>query len=335
MTPPNRCVSRLPALALLLAVGAAVSLAAAAKHSPDQPYQEGIKAFAAEDYAKAAEYFAASMQSHPTANTALHLGSVYLKLTELSKAEASFRQALQLEPNSPKRDEIRKLIVGIAARNVGVVELTSTPTGATVSVEGSGTRVMGKTPLSLTLPPGTHRVMVAREGHRTAAQEVKVTFGETVTLALTLVALPAATLPSAGVSAVAAPAVPVEPPFRSSAPPPPVTRPVEVRPTPGNRHALKAALVLTSFAVLTEALALVVHFQGESLVPGSLDYQRTHNIELGFHITAGALAAGAIVGYIVEFAPGRSAAPQNDGRIGSLGMAPLPQGGAQLLSGRF
>ena len=109
----------------------------------------------------------------------------------------------------------------------------------------------------------------------------------------------------------------------------------EVRLVRPSWHALGAAVTLTALAATAEVLALVAHSQAAAAPADSPAYNSHHDTELGLHIAAGALAAGAIVGYALEFALVRSSLNPRAERLPRLGVATLLRGGALTLAGRF
>lgn len=422
-------------LALALALGCVLaSPAAAAGGSHESHQRAGLKAFAAEDYLKAAEELAASMQIRPDPKAALYLGNAYLKLGQLGKAKEALELVLRIDPTNPRREGILKLVQSIEQRNVGVIKITSTPAGATVYVQERSTPPRGKTPLELSLSPGTHRLIAELEGYEPASAEVKVQFGETTPLELPLrglgcelaltatpagsrasidgqeaVGLPAKVRIGAGEHRVAfsgaglrtqelpvrcAGATPVALRAALVALPPTVPvirtgievgvsvpgaelsvddqrvvagtaialppgphllraravghRPLreqvalsadqllraDVRLAPRTWHALGAAIALTALAITAESVALTAHFQADNELPDSPSYRAHRSTEVALHITAGGLAAGAIVGYVLEFTLGRSSVVLRDKRTSRIG-AVLRPGGPLLLSGQF
>lgn len=169
-------------LTLLLA-GTAI-----AQPVPNGHFADGMKAFTAEDYVKATEELEQALMDQPASKTALYLGNAYLKLYQLGKAKEALALALKLDPQTKKRATIMKLIEVIDSRNVGIVRIESTPAGASVHVDGEE-GALGKTPLELSLAPGSHKVTTELDGYRPATEERKVESGEKSTVALTLAAL--------------------------------------------------------------------------------------------------------------------------------------------------
>ena len=169
-------------LLLLLTVMTATATAA----PPTPYYKAGLKSFAKGNYLKAAEEFTAALEVHPDVKTTLYLGNAYLKLGQLGKAKEALERALQIDPATPQREGIVKLVKNIASRNVGIVSITSTPAGATVYLNEKSENARGKTPFELSLPPGTHRLVFELQGHETRAAEVTIKFAETTALELAL-----------------------------------------------------------------------------------------------------------------------------------------------------
>lgn len=423
----------LPLLALALACAAA-SPAAAKERSAEAQKKAGYKAFAAEDYLKASEELAAAIELHPDAKAALYLGNAYLKLGQLSRAKEALELVLRIDPENPRRDGIVKLIQSIDQRNVGVVKITSKPAGATIYVRDKSGQARGRTPLELSLPPGTHRLIAELADHEAASAEVNVQFGTTTAIELplrpigcelALTATPAGTRAAVdGREAVAVPAkvligpgdhrvafsgsglITQELPVRCQgaaplalgatlvalSPPPAIVRtgielgtsvrgaelsldgqrvpPGKPVPLPAGPYLLRAqaagyrplsapisivqdqvlqadvrlvrptwyalgsAVALTALAITAESVALAAHFQAANDIPDGPSYRAHQTTELALHITAGTLAAGAVVGYVLEFTLGRSALVLRDKRTARIN-AVLRAGGPLALSGQF
>lgn len=148
-----------------------------------------MKAFAKGDFLKASEELAAALEIHPDEKVALYLGNAYLQLGQLGKAKTALERVLLIDPTTPRKETIIKLVNAIASRNVGVVQLTSTPAGATVYVNNKSEGARGKTPFELSLPPGTHRLVFELDGYAMGSADVTIKFGETTELDLPLQAL--------------------------------------------------------------------------------------------------------------------------------------------------
>jgi len=80
-------------------------------------------------------------------------------------------------------DELMSSLGGKSAAEVGQVSLTSTPAGASVTIDG---KPVGVTPLTYTLPLGPHAISISLAEHADAARTVTVQRGETATIAVDL-----------------------------------------------------------------------------------------------------------------------------------------------------
>lgn len=420
------------ALLLLLLTA---STAMAAESSSDTHHKAGMKAFAAEDYLKAAEELDASLKLHPDAKTALYLGNAYLKLGQLGKAKEALERAVQIDPANPHRDGILKLVQGIESRNVGVVQITSTPPGATIYVEEKDAKPRGKAPIELSLSPGTHRLIGELEGFESTSAQVTVLFGETTKLELVMgargcelaltatppgsraavdsteaVVLPAkvnigrgehkVTFAAAGFRTQELPVrcegtAPLKLNAELTALPPPEKvvqtglalgvnvpdaaiaiddQPIaigKIVPLPAGSHRLRAsaagyrpltaslqlgegellrgdvqlsrrtwhalgsAIALTALAITAESLALVAHAQSGADIPDGPAYRTHQSTEIAMHVTAGILAAGAIVGYVLEFTLGHSTLSLRDRQRPARVSTALRLGSTLMLTGQF
>lgn len=77
-----------------------------------------------------------------------------------------------------RRDELE--------RRVAVIEVTSTPPGATCWIDRMDTGPVGTTPLALAVTEGTHQVLLRLEGYEPATVEVEATVRSRVTRSLAL-----------------------------------------------------------------------------------------------------------------------------------------------------
>jgi len=80
-------------------------------------------------------------------------------------------------------DELMSSLGGKGAAEVGQVSLSSTPAGASVTIDGKS---VGVTPLTYTLPPGPHAISISLAAHGDAARTVTIQRGETATIAVDL-----------------------------------------------------------------------------------------------------------------------------------------------------
>jgi tetratricopeptide (TPR) repeat protein len=121
----------------------------------------------------------------------LGLGLAYARSGRCEQAIPHLEEYLRRKQQNPKPEaagtleDCRKR----AARAMGRVVVTSDPSGAEVRFDDAEGPPLGTTPFeSQPLPPGRHRVFVAKSGFRSASSEVAVNAGERSTFTVALVA---------------------------------------------------------------------------------------------------------------------------------------------------
>jgi serine/threonine protein phosphatase PrpC len=77
--------------------------------------------------------------------------------------------------------------------NTGTVQITSEPSGATITIDGKG---YGKTPTKLTLAPGSYKTVLSLTGYRTETKDFTITKGESKSLAVILIKTTTPPLPN-------------------------------------------------------------------------------------------------------------------------------------------
>ena len=83
---------------LLATCLSAVALCAAGyAYADDEHFVAGITAFKAGNYQEASTQLKQSLDTSPTATTALYLGNAYLKLGRLGQAKRALKQALHMD----------------------------------------------------------------------------------------------------------------------------------------------------------------------------------------------------------------------------------------------
>lgn len=174
-----------------LAGPAAADDSAAARREADRHFKTGVKLFEETKYSEALAEFeqAYALASHPL--VLYNLATTHRALSQYAQAVDFYNRFLaegkgvvkpaQLAKGQRELDDVLRLI----AR----VEVTTTPEGATVSVDG---RALGPTPLGqpLILGPGDHVVNATLDGHDPAERRFRVAAGDTLAVALTLARRP-------------------------------------------------------------------------------------------------------------------------------------------------
>ncbi|MDI7269944.1 MAG: PEGA domain-containing protein [Myxococcota bacterium] len=155
-------------------------------------YQRGRRLLERGRTAEALEAFARSYAAYPHWATSNNLGVCHDRLGRPSDALRLYELALREggdEIPERQRNEIGRRVadlrlqLGIREPTTGRVSVTSTPPGATVSIDG---REIGAAPVEVEVEPGTHAIAVAMPGFRPNAVETHVAAGEAVVVAMAL-----------------------------------------------------------------------------------------------------------------------------------------------------
>jgi tetratricopeptide (TPR) repeat protein len=175
-------------------------------------YEQGAAAYAAGRFKDAVDLFLEADSLAPSAPLSFNIARAYEKLGDDSGALRWFRDYLRRAPDAANAKEVQAIVDKLETRlsQKGVQQLTvmSTPSGATVVVDG---RPVGVTPWTGDLLPGRHSLELSLRGYEDKAQEVDLAAhrAQDVNIALQAQATPEGT-PVAAVAPVAA--TPTEPP---------------------------------------------------------------------------------------------------------------------------
>jgi hypothetical protein len=158
------------------------------------PQREAAKHYAAAhsaieegDLNRATEELRASVAQKPTVNAYLMLGNVYVKLGQLDNAREAFQKILELKTGARQRQSVEQVIAELELLKRTTFLITTTPPGATVYVDLKSEGARGKTPMSLPVLPGPHRVIVELEGyHPSTLTSVVAVEGQVVPVNATL-----------------------------------------------------------------------------------------------------------------------------------------------------
>jgi hypothetical protein len=124
-------------------------------------------------------------------NTVYNLAVCYEELASYEDAFDYFAEYMRADINDAERAEAARRLEAVRPR-VAVLQIGSDPVGAEVWVDRRDLAARGRTPLSIAVPAGRHRLFVVREGHAPWEQELEAVVGETARHSIRLDALPAA-----------------------------------------------------------------------------------------------------------------------------------------------
>lgn len=164
------------------------------------------------DHATALEEYKAALAEKDTPEAQLGLAQTQDALKDYPAAVASYEKFLAAVPKAMVKDgETAKARSAEIQQMPATLKITSVPEGAVVTVDEKLQEA--KTPSSVEVPAGKHKVTVSQKGYDPSTQEVEATFAATVEVKAELKETPAAPPPP--------PAAPV-PVAKTEAPPPPV-----------------------------------------------------------------------------------------------------------------
>ena len=168
-------------------------------------YEQGVTAYSAGRYKDAVDLFLAADKILPSAPLSFNIARAYEKLGDDSGALRFYRDYLRRKPDAENAADVQALVKRFEERlkAKGVQQLTvlSTPTGATVALDGAP---VGVTPATLDLPPGQHHVALILRGYADTERDVEVPADHALDVALELA--PSAEPPPPAAAPVAAPA---------------------------------------------------------------------------------------------------------------------------------
>ena len=177
------------------------------KSQAKSKYEQGVDLYRNERYADAVELFLEADALSPSAALSFNIARAYEKLADDAATLRWYRNYLRLNPEAPNAAEVRQSVqnLSLALAKKGIQQLTvlSTPSGATVAIDG---RALGVTPLTLELKPGEHHALVTLRGFADAARDFTLNAPSPMDLPIELQVAPSVTPPL----------TPVESPARAS-----------------------------------------------------------------------------------------------------------------------
>ncbi len=134
-------------------------------------YNEGVQAYRAEHYADAVRLFLEADALEPSAALSYNIARAYEKLADDAQTLRWYRNYLRLNPNAAEAADvqqfIRALSEALAKKGIQQLSVLSTPSGATVAIDGIA---LGVTPLTVELPPGAHSALLTLRGFSDAQE---------------------------------------------------------------------------------------------------------------------------------------------------------------------
>jgi hypothetical protein len=148
-------------------------------------FADGQKALDSGDVQTAEKDFEEAYKTLPNAAVLLKIADCRSRLSDDAGAVDALQRYLAERQNAPDRAEVESRINAIKQKPA-VVSVTTTPTGATILVDGSDSGQV--TPADLKLAPGDHTIAVQLAQYETIQQSITVEFASRKRLELTLAA---------------------------------------------------------------------------------------------------------------------------------------------------
>jgi PEGA domain len=190
------------------------------KDAARKAFSEGEKAFAAGDFVAAHTAFGQAHGLVPSAQASYWAAKSLDSQGKLEESIAAYEAVLtdaELDKlGDDKIAEVKARIVELKAKLVGELSIVTTPTGATVSIDGAPQA--GETPLTVKLAPGPHKITVLANGFEPKEVDVEIKGGGKSEQKLQLTAKAPPPPPPEPVVEAPPPPPPPPPPPRSKVP---------------------------------------------------------------------------------------------------------------------
>jgi outer membrane receptor for ferrienterochelin and colicins len=173
-------------LALLLLLAPSLARANNTADEADVAFELGNEAYARGNYNEALRSYFTSYRLVPNRNVLFNIARCYEAQNRFNEAYRYYDDLLAGEP-LPEEDagEVRRALERLRPK-VALVRVGSTPEDAEVYIDRADLGSRGRSPQTLALAPGRHKVMVKKEGYRPAEASVLVTRGRSVSQEFTL-----------------------------------------------------------------------------------------------------------------------------------------------------
>lgn len=164
---------------MLALLSAAPALADNAADEADVAFNLGNEAYAKRDYDRALSFYFLSHRLVPNRNVLFNIAKCYEALDRVDEAYRYYNDLLALDlPPADRRET--KAALGRLAPKVALLSIDSEPPGADIFVDREDLGSRGKTPQTLAVSPGAHKVTVKLPGYRPGEVAVQLVRGREV-----------------------------------------------------------------------------------------------------------------------------------------------------------
>ncbi len=151
--------------------GGRAARASGAADEADLQFQIAAEHYGKGEFREALEHFLASNRLVPNKNVVFNIARTYEKLGRFADAHRYYTDALEEEQNPQTLQSIRAAIQRVAP-NVALLQVVTTPPGATIYIDRKDLGSRGKAPRALALAPGKYRVIVEIDGYELSTSGV-------------------------------------------------------------------------------------------------------------------------------------------------------------------
>jgi hypothetical protein len=146
--------------------------------------QQGVRAFREGHFEDSIRYFRAAYRIGGPPSELWNIARCRERLDDAEGAAKAIEEYLSLRGLSAQdRAEAERDAAALRARP-SILTVTTRPAGATVTIDGN--RVVGPTPVSIDVRPGSHTIAVRRDGYASETQPFEARFGRAVIVSLDL-----------------------------------------------------------------------------------------------------------------------------------------------------
>lgn len=129
-------------------------------------YEQAVEAYKKDRFKDAIDLFLEADRLAPSAPLSFNIARCYQKIGDDAGALHWYRDYLRRDPNAKNAADVQKLIHGLetslASKGVQQISIMSTPSGATVAIDG---RPVGVTPYTGEFAPGEHQLGLSLRGY--------------------------------------------------------------------------------------------------------------------------------------------------------------------------
>jgi tetratricopeptide (TPR) repeat protein len=159
-------------------------------------YEQGVELYRNERYADAVQLFLEADALSPSAALSFNIARAYEKLADDAATLRWYRNYLRLNPEAQNAAEVRQSIqtlsLALSKKGIQQVSVLSTPSFATVAIDG---QALGVTPLTVELKPGVHHLLVTLRGFADEQRDFTLAAPTPMDLPIELKAAPASAPP--------------------------------------------------------------------------------------------------------------------------------------------